>query len=74
MGAYDVSKSMCLSVSPWGTKDSFGIKLAGGMVSGMVGAAIANPADLVSSFSGNTSLLTCDGKRTREFLEGWAEE
>lgn len=45
-GAYDLCKSSVLHVIPL-DKDSFGIKLAAGMASGMLGAGIANPADVV---------------------------
>lgn len=53
MGFYDMSKGFVLKALPsgWGDKDSFGVKLAGGMASGCLGAAIANPADLVRSLS-----------------------
>lgn len=53
MGFYDMSKGLVLNALPsgWGDKDSFGVKLAGGMASGCLGAAIANPADLVRSLS-----------------------
>ena len=46
---YDFSKTIVLRTVPWGDKDSFGVKLGGGLISGMMGAAIANPADLVST-------------------------
>lgn len=47
MGLYDFSKGVVLRVAPFGDKDSFGIKLLAGGASGCLGAAIANPADLV---------------------------
>jgi len=47
MGSYDFSKTLVLQIFPWANKDGFGTKLAAGMASGMLGAAIANPADLI---------------------------
>lgn len=48
LGCYDICKDSCAKMAPWASKESFGIKLGGGMMSGMLGAAICNPADLVS--------------------------
>jgi hypothetical protein len=46
-GAYDMCKGAVLSVVPYIDKDSFGTKLLAGMASGMLGAGVANPADVV---------------------------
>jgi hypothetical protein len=48
MGTYDICKSVTLRLNPWADEGSFVTKLSAGMASGMMGAAIANPADLVS--------------------------
>lgn len=45
-GAYDGCKGLVLAVVPI-EKDGFGVKLGAGMLSGMLGAGIANPADVV---------------------------
>ncbi|CEQ39223.1 SPOSA6832_00734 [Sporobolomyces salmonicolor] len=47
MGGYDLVKSSFISSFPLSDPNGFGTKLAAGMVSGMIGAAVANPADLV---------------------------
>lgn len=47
MGSYDFSKAQIVHLFPWANKDGFGTKLAAGMFSGVLGAAIANPADLI---------------------------
>lgn len=47
-GAYDLCKAGVLQTMPFLGKDSFGTKLLAGMASGMIGAGIANPADVVS--------------------------
>ncbi|POY72932.1 hypothetical protein BMF94_4008 [Rhodotorula taiwanensis] len=47
MGGYDLVKSTICKVNPAADPQGFGTKLAAGMASGMVGAAIANPADLL---------------------------
>lgn len=47
MGSYDYSKSQILRLFPWANKDGFGTKLSAGMCSGILGAAISNPADLI---------------------------
>ncbi|GAA6033287.1 hypothetical protein JCM8097_006670 [Rhodosporidiobolus ruineniae] len=50
MGSYDLWKSTLIRSGIPGVADNpngFGTKLAAGMASGMVGAAIANPADLL---------------------------
>lgn len=51
MGAYDGFKGLILGVVPAkaGEKDGFGVKLGAGLMSGMLGAGVANPADVVSS-------------------------
>ena len=54
MGGYDAGKAAVLaglSAVGAGNRDGGGVavKLGGGLVSGMVGAAVANPADLVST-------------------------
>lgn len=46
-GAYDMCKGAVLQVVPYLDKDSFGTKLLAGMASGILGAAVANPADVV---------------------------
>ena len=48
-GAYDGCKGLVLAVVPEKImgKDSFGVKLGAGMLSGMLGAGVANPADVV---------------------------
>jgi hypothetical protein len=53
IGLYDISKATIVRLSPGGKLDekAFVTKLGAGMVSGMMGAAIANPADLVIIFS-----------------------
>lgn len=48
MGAYDLCKKTVLRVNPFADEGSFSTKLTAGMASGMIGAAVANPADLVS--------------------------
>ncbi|GAA5844394.1 hypothetical protein JCM11251_007596 [Rhodosporidiobolus azoricus] len=47
MGGYDLVKSSLVKSFPLADPNGFGTKLAAGMASGMVGAAIANPADLL---------------------------
>ncbi|KAJ3150547.1 hypothetical protein HDU89_002953 [Geranomyces variabilis] len=51
MGGYDACKATILAISGDGEKRRNGgglaVKLGGGMASGMIGAAIANPADLL---------------------------
>jgi hypothetical protein len=47
MGAYDLCKTAVLKINPYANEGSFGTKLAAGMASGCVGAAVANPADLL---------------------------
>ncbi|KAK4693985.1 hypothetical protein P7C70_g8825, partial [Phenoliferia sp. Uapishka_3] len=47
MGCYDASKLLLLKTVPYADKDSFGVKLGAGMGSGMLGAAVASPADLL---------------------------
>ncbi|GAA6003555.1 hypothetical protein JCM10207_000387 [Rhodosporidiobolus poonsookiae] len=47
MGGYDLVKSSLVKAFPLADPNGFGTKLASGMVSGMIGAAIANPADLL---------------------------
>lgn len=47
MGSYDFSKAQILHLFPWADKDGFGTKLTAGMLSGMLGAVISNPADLI---------------------------
>lgn len=47
MGGYDLVKSLVCKANPSADPQGFGTKLAAGMASGMVGAAIANPADLL---------------------------
>ncbi|KAI5481381.1 hypothetical protein MNV49_005003 [Pseudohyphozyma bogoriensis] len=47
MGGYDFAKGGCAKLMPFLDKDSFGIKLSAGMLTGCIGAAIANPADLL---------------------------
>lgn len=47
MGAYDLCKTATLRVNPFAEEGSFSTKLTAGMASGIIGAAIANPADLV---------------------------
>ncbi|GAA5910095.1 hypothetical protein JCM6882_006514 [Rhodosporidiobolus microsporus] len=47
MGGYDLVKSSLVKTFPLADPNGFGTKLAAGMASGMVGAAIANPADLL---------------------------
>ncbi|SGY70220.1 BQ5605_C004g03122 [Microbotryum silenes-dioicae] len=48
MGAYDSCKAAVLVALPWAEEGSFATKLTAGMTSGMLGAAVANPADLAS--------------------------
>ncbi|SCZ92218.1 BZ3500_MvSof-1268-A1-R1_Chr5-2g07716 [Microbotryum saponariae] len=48
MGAYDSCKAAVLVTLPWAEEGSFATKLTAGMTSGMLGAAVANPADLAS--------------------------
>lgn len=43
-------KAAVLQVVPYIDKDSFGTKLLAGMASGMLGAGVANPADVVRLF------------------------
>lgn len=57
MGLYDITKST-INTTVYGDSSgdnstNYGTKLAAGMISGMTGAAIANPADLVSFFRTN---------------------
>ncbi|KDE04435.1 hypothetical protein MVLG_05150 [Microbotryum lychnidis-dioicae p1A1 Lamole] len=47
MGAYDSCKAAVLVALPWAEEGSFATKLTAGMTSGMLGAAVANPADLL---------------------------
>lgn len=47
MGLYDFCKNTVLKVNPYAQEGTFGTKLSAGMASGMIGAAVANPADLV---------------------------
>lgn len=54
-GIYDLCKDSLLGLpilggenGILGGKDGFGVKLGGGLMSGMIGSSIANPADLVS--------------------------
>lgn len=47
MGGYDLAKKTWCKIFPFVNPDGFGAKLGAGMTSGMIGAAIANPADLV---------------------------
>ncbi|GJN88142.1 hypothetical protein Rhopal_001098-T1 [Rhodotorula paludigena] len=47
MGGYDLVKTTIVKVVPLADPNGFGTKLAGGMASGMIGAAVANPADLL---------------------------
>lgn len=47
-GLYDVCKEGVAGGLGW-SGDGFGAKLLGGLISGMIGACVANPADLVSS-------------------------
>ncbi|BGP53618.1 hypothetical protein JCM8202v2_001185 [Rhodotorula sphaerocarpa] len=47
MGGYDLVKATVCRVNPKADPQGFGTKLASGMASGMVGAAIANPCDLL---------------------------
>lgn len=48
MGCYDKMKHIILSVAPEGVNDhNVGVKLGAGLMSGMLGSAIANPADLL---------------------------
>ncbi|GEM09013.1 mitochondrial carrier protein [Rhodotorula toruloides] len=47
MGGYDLVKASIIKSFPLADPNGFGTKLAAGMASGMVGAAIANPADLL---------------------------
>ncbi|TNY19132.1 mitochondrial carrier domain-containing protein [Rhodotorula diobovata] len=47
MGGYDLVKSTLVKFAPGADPNGFGTKLLGGMGSGMVGAAVANPADLL---------------------------
>ncbi|GAA5913436.1 hypothetical protein JCM5296_003632 [Sporobolomyces johnsonii] len=47
MGGYDLVKASFISFFPLSDPNGFGTKLAAGMVSGMIGAAVANPADLL---------------------------
>lgn len=49
MGGYDLAKKTWCSIFPFVNPEGFGAKLGAGMTSGMIGAAIANPADLVSA-------------------------
>jgi Mitochondrial carrier protein len=53
IGLYDITKASIVRFSPGGRLDdkAFVTKLAAGMASGMIGAALANPADLVIFFS-----------------------
>lgn len=46
-GLYDICKEGVAGGLGW-SGDGFGAKLVGGLISGMIGACIANPADLVS--------------------------
>ena len=52
MGCYDASKNLILRVVPYGDKDMLVVKLGAGLGSGMLGAAIASPADLLKVRSG----------------------
>lgn len=61
-GIYDLCKDSLLGLpilggenGILGGKDGFGVKLGGGLMSGMIGSSIANPADLVSFPSSMTS-------------------
>jgi len=47
MGGYDLAKKTWCKIFPFVNPEGFGAKLGAGMTSGMIGAAIANPADLV---------------------------
>lgn len=47
MGCYDLFKSGILSIFPSLDSHSVAVKLGAGMGSGMLGAAIANPADVL---------------------------
>ncbi|BGP18780.1 hypothetical protein JCM10213v2_006860 [Rhodosporidiobolus nylandii] len=47
MGGYDLVKSTLVKTFPLSDPNGFGTKLAAGMTSGMIGAAVANPADLL---------------------------
>ncbi|GAA5895126.1 uncharacterized protein JCM6883_002327 [Sporobolomyces salmoneus] len=47
MGGYDLAKKTWCSVFPFVNPEGFGAKLGAGMTSGMIGAAVANPADLL---------------------------
>ncbi|BGP37543.1 hypothetical protein JCM10450v2_001458 [Rhodotorula kratochvilovae] len=47
MGGYDLVKGTLVKFAPVADPNGFGTKLAAGMASGMVGAAVANPADLL---------------------------
>ena len=47
MGSYDFSKAQILHLFPWANKDGFGTKLIAGMLSGVLGATVSNPADLI---------------------------
>lgn len=47
MGCYDKMKHVILSVAPTVDEHSVPVKLGAGLMSGMLGSAIANPADLL---------------------------
>ncbi|BGP68040.1 hypothetical protein NBRC10513v2_001367 [Rhodotorula toruloides] len=47
MGGYDLVKASIIKTFPLADPNGFGTKLAAGMASGIVGAAVANPADLL---------------------------
>lgn len=67
MGCYDQSKAFVLKVVPYGDKDSFAIKLGAGMGSGMLGAAVASPADLLKVRSTplcSRNKLSCRARRS----------
>jgi hypothetical protein len=47
MGAYDGMKNLILDVAPSLDAQDVSVKLGAGLLSGMLGSAIANPADLL---------------------------
>ncbi|GAA6063156.1 hypothetical protein JCM10212_006314 [Sporobolomyces blumeae] len=47
MGGYDLAKKTWCSMFPFVNPEGFGSKLGAGMMAGMIGAAVANPADLL---------------------------
>lgn len=47
MGCYDKMKHLILDVAPTLDPHSVSVKLGAGLLSGMLGSAIANPADLL---------------------------